>query len=304
VSWLFQGASFSRLIGASHLFSIANLLPQNPTKASAHSISAMKAKIFSILICLECYPITTTGAIKGDNYSDNAFELPPLPYPANALEPFIKRKTLEIHHGKHHAKYVNALNTLVKGNPEFDSTADLKELMLASRDSNPAVFNNAAQSWNHEFYWHCMTPDHDDPPDSLDDALQESFGSFEEFKKQFAEAGNSAFGSGWAWLVYDTTKETLFVMNTIGADNPYAMNETWHPILTMDVWEHAYYLDYQNRRPSYTSKFLEKLVNWEYVAGNLQDIIGGGEDDNDDDSEDESDAYDDSEDDDEPEAEL
>lgn len=247
----------------------------------------MDSKELYFLVCLGICLTTAAGAIKGKNYSDDPFELDPLPYPSNALEPYIKRRTLDIHHGKHHAKYVNTLNSLVKGNPEFDSTADLAEIMLVSRDSNPVVYNTAAQAWNHEFYWHCMTPDYEDPSDSLEDLLKQSFGSLEEFKKEFADAGNSVFGSGWAWLVYDTGEESLFVMSTVGADNPFAMNETWYPILTMDVWEHAYYLDYQNRRPSYTSMFLEKLVNWEYVVENLQDIIGG-DDDSEDESEDES----------------
>eukprot|EP00980_Cylindrotheca_fusiformis_P018866 scaffold6299_cov107-Cylindrotheca_fusiformis.AAC.2 len=231
-------------------------------------------------IAFVCFPevwrTATAAIIKGDDYDDDHFELDPLPYTFDALEPYISEKTLRIHHGKHHAKYVNTLNSLIKGNPEFDSISDLVQLMVESRESNKAVFNNAAQAWNHAFYWSCMTPESDDPPGSLERILEESFGSFDEFKNQFADAGNSAFGSGWAWLVYDAAEEDFFVMHTIGADNPHAMNRTWFPMLTMDVWEHAYYLDYQNRRPSYTSTFLENLVNWEFVNEKLQDIVRDG----------------------------
>lgn len=201
--------------------------------------------------------------------SDTSFQLPALPYDHAALEPHIGRKTLEIHHGKHHAKYVNTLNSMIKGNSELEGKS-LTEIVKDSYGKNQGLFNNAAQSWNHEFYWKCMTPKFKKPTTNLINDIKESFGSFENFQSEFAEAGNTAFGSGWAWLVYDSSTKKLFVTKTIGADNPLALNKNWTPILTMDVWEHAYYLDYQNLRPTYVDTFLGKLVNWKYVAENLK----------------------------------
>jgi Fe-Mn family superoxide dismutase len=201
--------------------------------------------------------------------ASDTFKLPPLPYDYAALEPHISQRTLEIHHGKHHAKYVNTLNSIIKGVSELKGSS-LTEIVKDAYGSNQGLFNNAAQSWNHDFYWKCMTPDFEKPPKSLAHAIKKAFGSFEKFKSEFAEAGNTAFGSGWAWLVYDSSTEKLFVTKTIGADNPLALNEKWIPILTMDVWEHAYYLDYHNLRPTYVETFLNKLVNWEFVAENLE----------------------------------
>jgi superoxide dismutase, Fe-Mn family len=204
------------------------------------------------------------------------YELPPLPYSKSALKPLIGSKTLEIHHGKHHAKYVSTLNSMVEGTDLENQT--LEKIMKASYKKNQALFNNAAQSWNHSFYWKCMKPNGGGfPTGRLAQAIASSFGSFTEFHKQFAEAANTAFGSGWAWLVCDR-KGNLSVVKTTGADNPLVTSPAGSvPILTCDVWEHAYYLDYQNMRPTYVDTFLDKLVNWDYVAENLERAMESGQ---------------------------
>uniref|UniRef100_A0A7S4WK62 Superoxide dismutase n=1 Tax=Ditylum brightwellii TaxID=49249 RepID=A0A7S4WK62_9STRA len=203
-------------------------------------------------------------------------ELPPLPYGYKALEPIIGRRTLEIHHDKHHAKYVNTMNLMISGtNLESMSLEDI--IKTAAKTKNQALFNNAAQAWNHAFYWKCMSPNGGGSPQGkLAEMIISSFGSVQDFLDQFAEMGNTAFGSGWAWLVYDQKKKTLSVTKTIGADNPMT-RDGLIPILTMDVWEHAYYLDYQNLRPSYIEKFLAKLVNWDYVSDNLERAMSTGQ---------------------------
>jgi Fe-Mn family superoxide dismutase len=205
------------------------------------------------------------------------YDLPPLPFGTSALKPMIGKKTLQIHHGKHHAKYVNTLNALVAGTSLENQT--LENIIKASYKKKPTIFNNAAQAWNHSFYWKCLTPKGGGVPDEnkhtklLVEKINASFGSYAEFRKQFAEAANTAFGSGWAWLVSDRNGN-LSVVKTIGADNP--MTSGGIPILTCDVWEHAYYLDYANLRPSYVDTFLDKLVNWEFVAENLERAVDSG----------------------------
>ncbi|KAL7539436.1 hypothetical protein ACHAXR_009294 [Thalassiosira sp. AJA248-18] len=204
------------------------------------------------------------------------YELPPLPYGKSGLKPMLGSKTLEIHHDKHHAKYVNTMNSLVEGtNLENQS---LEKIVRSSYKKNQALFNNAAQAWNHSFYWKCMKKrGGGEPPagSKLADAINDSFGSYDEFRKQFSEAANTAFGSGWAWLVCNR-KGKLSVCKTIGADNPMVSTSAGIPILTCDVWEHAYYLDYQNLRPNYIDVFLDKLVNWEYVSENLERAMDSG----------------------------
>lgn len=203
------------------------------------------------------------------------YELPPLPYSKSALQPLIGSKTLEIHHGKHHAKYVDTLNSMVEGTDLENQT--LEKIMKASYKKNQMLFNNAAQSWNHSFYWKCMKPKGGGiPTGRLAQAIEASFGSFNEFRTQFAEAANTAFGSGWAWLVCDC-KGNLSVVKTTGADNPLVTSPGSVPILTCDVWEHAYYLDYQNMRPTYVDAFLDKLVNWDYVAESLERAMESGQ---------------------------
>ncbi len=186
--------------------------------------------------------------------------LPELPYPENALEPHISAETIQYHYGKHHATYVDKLNGLVAGT-EFEN-APLEEMI---EKADGAVFNNAAQVWNHSFYWNCMSPSGGgEPSGALGSAIEEFFGDFGAFKEQFAAAALSNFGSGWTWLV-KTSQGGLEIVNTDDAENP--MTQGHVPLLTCDVWEHAYYIDYRNARPAYVEAFW-KLVNWDFVASN------------------------------------
>jgi superoxide dismutase, Fe-Mn family len=192
-----------------------------------------------------------------------AYELPTLPYPETGLEPHISANTIQFHYGKHHAAYVTNFNNMVKDTP-LDSLP-LEEVIKTTHNDSAkmGIFNNAAQAWNHTFYWHCMKPSGGGAPSgALAEKINADFGSFDEFKTAFKQAGATQFGSGWAWLVLDSG--TLKVTKTLNADNPLAHGQI--PILTMDVWEHAYYLDYQNRRPDYMETFLTSLVNWDFVA--------------------------------------
>jgi Fe-Mn family superoxide dismutase len=190
------------------------------------------------------------------------FSLPELPYKKDALAPHISAETLEYHHGKHHAAYVNNLNKLLEGKPEAQNS--LEQIILSS---DGGVFNNAAQVWNHTFYWSCMKPNGGGrPTGDLADAITRDFGSFEKFREDFANAAATQFGSGWAWLVLEKGK--LAISKTGNADLP--MKHGQKALLTIDVWEHAYYIDYRNARPKYIDTFLEKLVNWDFVLQNLK----------------------------------
>ena len=187
-------------------------------------------------------------------------ELPSLPYAEDALEPHISAETLQFHHGKHHATYVDKLNGMIEGT-EFES-ATLEEII---QRSSGGLFNNAAQVWNHSFYWNCMSPNGGGIPDStLGEAIDQEFGGFEAFKKQFTESAVGNFGSGWTWLVKNENGG-LEIVNTDDADNP--MTRGYTPLLTCDVWEHAYYIDYRNKRPDYLNAFWQ-LVDWKFVAAN------------------------------------
>ena len=187
-----------------------------------------------------------------------AFELPSLPYAKNALAPHISEETLEFHYGKHHKTYVDNLNNLVPGT-EFEG----QSLEAIVKASSRRIFNNAAQVWNHTFYWHCLSPNGGgEPTGELADAITETFGSFDNFKEEFTKTSVTTFGSGWGWLV-KTSDGKLALASTTGAGNPMTEGKT--PLLTCDVWEHAYYVDYRNARPAYLKAFWE-LVNWEYVA--------------------------------------
>ncbi|MEY4841010.1 MAG: hypothetical protein RLZZ374_1918 [Cyanobacteriota bacterium] len=195
-----------------------------------------------------------------------AHTLPALPYGPDALEPHISRQTLEFHHGKHHAGYVTNLNNLVAGTELEAKSLEDTITAVAGDASKAGVFNNAAQVWNHSFYWQCIKPGGGgSPTGALADKIAADFGGFDKFVEAFKAAGATQFGSGWAWLVLDGG--TLKVTKTANADLPLAHGQT--ALLTMDVWEHAYYLDYQNRRPDYMTTFLDKLVNWDFVAANL-----------------------------------
>lgn len=195
-----------------------------------------------------------------------AYELAPLPYDYTALEPHISKSTLEFHHDKHHAAYVNNYNSAVEGTDMANKSIEEVIKTIAGDSSKVGIFNNAAQAWNHTFYWHCMKPGGGGTPTGeLADKINSDFGSFEKFVEEFKKAGATQFGSGWAWLVLDNG--TLKVTKTPNADNPISSGQL--PLLTMDVWEHAYYLDYQNRRPAYIDDFVSKLINWDFVADNL-----------------------------------
>ncbi len=192
-----------------------------------------------------------------------AFELPPLPYDYDALDPYISAKTLEFHHDKHHAGYVTNLNNLTKDTPLANKSLEEVINETANDSSKAGIFNNAAQVWNHTFYWHSLKKNGGGQPSGeLAEKINSTFGSFDEFKKQFKDAGATQFGSGYAWLVLD--KGDLKVLKTPNAVTPITSGQT--PLLTADVWEHAYYLDYQNRRPDYLQTFLDNLINWDFVA--------------------------------------
>jgi Fe-Mn family superoxide dismutase len=188
-------------------------------------------------------------------------ELPPLPYAIDALEPHISRETLEYHHGKHHKTYVDNLNKLIPGT-EFENLS-LEDIV---RKSSGGVFNNAAQIWNHTFYWNCLAPNAGGKPTgALAAAIDKAFGSFDAFKEKFSQTAIGTFGSGWGWLVKNASGG-LEVVSTSNAGCPLTAGQT--PLLTCDVWEHAYYIDYRNMRPKYVEAFWN-LVNWDFVAKNF-----------------------------------
>jgi len=187
-----------------------------------------------------------------------AIELPKLPYAYDSLEPVISKNTLEFHHDKHHAGYVNKINNQIKGT-EFESM-DLLDIIMKS---SGGIFNNAAQVWNHTFYFEQFGKDKaKEPQGVLADAINASFGSFDEFKEKFSEAAKTLFGSGWAWLV-KKTNGSLEIVQTSNAQTP--LTDGYIPVLTCDVWEHAYYLDYQNKRPDYVSNFWD-ILDWDVIS--------------------------------------
>lgn len=190
-----------------------------------------------------------------------AYELPALPYEMDALQPYISKETLEYHYGKHHAAYVNNLNKLVVGT-EFENTS-LENIV---KKAGGGIFNNGAQVWNHTFYWNCMSPEGNrEPSGALLNAIKSDFGSFEEFKDKFSTAAATLFGSGWAWLVKGDSGK-LEIVQESNAGNP--LKQGIEPIMTCDVWEHAYYIDKRNRRPAYIDDFW-KLVDWETIGKRL-----------------------------------
>ena len=190
-----------------------------------------------------------------------SFELPKLPYALDALEPHISKETLEYHYGKHHQTYVTNLNNLVKG-----TDLDNKSLEELIKTTEGGIFNNAAQVWNHTFYWNCLAPNAGGAPTGkIAEAINKAFGSFEEFKKQFNDAAAKNFGSGWTWLV-KKADGSLAIVNTSNAATPVSGEDK--PLLTVDVWEHAYYIDYRNARVKYLEEFWA-LVSWSFVEANL-----------------------------------
>jgi len=190
-----------------------------------------------------------------------AIELPPLPYAQDALEPHISKETLEFHYGKHHNTYVVKLNGLIEGTPDADKS--LEEIV---KSSSGGVFNNSAQVWNHTFYWNCLSPNGGgEPSGAVADAINAAFGSFDEFKAKFTDSAVNNFGSGWTWLV--KKGDGVEIVNTSNAATPLT-DDSVTPLLTVDVWEHAYYIDYRNARPSYMEAFWN-LVNWDFVNSNM-----------------------------------
>ncbi len=190
-----------------------------------------------------------------------AFELPPLPYAKDALAPHISAETLEFHHGKHHQAYVDKLNAAVEGKPEAGKS--LEELI---KTAEGGVFNNAAQIWNHTFFWNCLKAGGGgEPSGELKAAIERDFGSVAACKDELAECVKTHFGSGWAWLASDSGK--LKVMAGHDADNPLRHGAT--PLLTIDAWEHAFYIDYRNAKPKYVEAVLENLINWDFAAENF-----------------------------------
>lgn len=188
-----------------------------------------------------------------------------LPYEYDALEPHVTRDTLAFHYDKHHAGYADKLESLIRGS-RYESM-DLEAIIEAARrDAEIDILNNAAQVWNHNFFWRSLSPTGGKPTGAIKDLVKRQFGSLEDFQTAFAEAANSVFGSGWVWLVIDNG--TLKIVTSANAETPVGTDQV--PLLTLDVWEHAYYLDYRNRRAAFTEAFLDNLVNWDFAAANLE----------------------------------
>ncbi len=195
------------------------------------------------------------------------FTLPALPYAMTALEPFMSAKTLEFHYGKHHQTYIDNLNKLIAGTELENETIESIIMKTAGADDKAAIFNNAAQTYNHDFFWKGMRPNTDitEPNDQLFEMIEKSFGSMGDFYGELKTAAVSVFGSGWVWLVLDG--ETLKIVKTANGSNPLVDN--LKPLWGLDVWEHSYYLDYQNRRADYIEAVLRNLLNWDFIAANL-----------------------------------
>ncbi|HDQ03312.1 MAG TPA: superoxide dismutase [Deltaproteobacteria bacterium] len=194
-----------------------------------------------------------------------AIKLPDLPFAKDALAPVISANTLDFHYGKHHKTYVDNLNKLIEGTDLAEKSLE-DIIKISAKDAAKAgIFNNAAQVWNHTFYWQALKKDGGKPTGKIADKITAAFGSYEKFAEELKNAGMTQFGSGWAWLVLDG--DQLKITKTANADTPIAHDQK--PLLTIDVWEHAYYLDYQNRRPDYLLAVIENLINWDFVNANL-----------------------------------
>ena len=194
------------------------------------------------------------------------FTLPPLPYADNALEPVISANTLSFHHGKHHKTYIDNLNNLIKGTPYEGASLESIVTDTAGKADKVAIFNNAAQTWNHTFYWNSLKGNGGgQPAGRIAQMIESSFGGFDNFKKEFSATTVSQFGSGWGWLVLDGS--ALKIVKTGNAEVPFTKGQK--PLLTIDVWEHAYYLDHQNKRAAYVDAVIDKLLNWDFAAQNL-----------------------------------
>lgn len=197
------------------------------------------------------------------NQEKYPFVLPDLPYDKGTFAPNFTAETFDYHHAKHHNAYVTNLNNLIKDNMEFSDT-DLETIIKNSYQANAAIFNNAAQIWNHTFFWHSINPNGGGKPKGhLAEFIDRDFGSYDNFATQFKQAAVSQFGSGWAWLVYDYKHRKLQIVKTSNAETP--LTQDLAPLIACDVWEHAYYIDYRNRRPDYVSIFIEKMINWDFA---------------------------------------
>lgn len=200
------------------------------------------------------------------NVKGEKFSLMELPYGRTKLEPYMSRDTLDLHYGKHHAGYVDKLNELIKGT-EYENMS-LKELIIASRDTDDGIFNNAGQNYNHVIFWQSMTPTHQEPSEKLLSKINESFGSMDEFVTQFIDAGTKRFGSGWVWLVLENNK--MKWKTTANADNP--IGDDVEVLAGCDVWEHSYYLDYKNDRKKYLETWIKNLINFEFIESRLFEL--------------------------------
>lgn len=195
-----------------------------------------------------------------------AFQLPTLPFAHDALQPYMSAETLELHHGKHHQTYVTNLNNLTKDSPLAEASLEDVVKSVAGDAAKAGIFNNGAQVWNHTFFWNSLKPQGGGAlPSELETRIVADFGGVDAFKDAFTQAALTQFGSGWAWLVVENGK--LKVVKTGNADTPFVHGQT--PLLTLDVWEHAYYVDYRNRRADFIKAFLDNLANWEFAAANL-----------------------------------
>ena len=236
------------------------------------SFSLFRACALPCLLLAAAFPLLAADAVPAaapttPATTAPAFQLPPLPYAQDALEPYISAKTMGFHYGKHHKTYLDNLNKLAVGAPWAGESLEEVIQKTATVPASAAVFNNAAQVWNHTCFWQSMKPGGGGKPTGkLRTMMEESFGSYESFASNFVNTGVAQFGSGWVWLVQDG--ETLKVVKTANADTPVARGQ--NVLLTCDVWEHAYYLDYQNRRKDFVQTFLDHLANWEFAASRLK----------------------------------
>jgi superoxide dismutase, Fe-Mn family len=206
------------------------------------------------------------------NQTSYPFFLPELPFNKTVLDPHMSEATFDFHHGKHHDTYVQNLNKLLRGTDLVTSTLEGVILATFADRNKVGIFNNAAQVWNHSFFWHSMSPDGGGEPEGqLMDKIKEDFENYDKFVEEFRTTGANQFGSGWVWLVYDANIDKLLILKTPNADTPLVKNQT--ALINCDVWEHAYYLDYQNRKLDYLNVFLTYLVNWKFAGENFEAAI-------------------------------
>jgi len=235
-------------------------------KSSIDFSCSLNRRTFLMVSAGAAVSLAMGGIFRPAQAGASPYTLPPLPYAENALEPVISARTIGFHYGKHHKAYMDNLNKLIAGTLFADTPLEDIIKSTAGQADKAAVFNNAAQFWNHSFYWRSLTPKGGgEPPAALKQKMEEAFGSVDACKKALADTTVSQFGSGWGWLVLDQGK--LKIVKTGNADVPFTNGIK--PLLTIDVWEHAYYLDFQNRRADYVKAIIEKLVNWEFVLQNM-----------------------------------